>query len=545
MDIIGLRPLIETACRHLLSEQDRDPYSLTYGCFDRRYWAWKLADFPEATFQRNVYPSAWMAGRAGQTTKDAEMWTSTALAGLSYAARIQHPDGSFDQAFPHEHSFGATAFLLHSLLSAYQIVSASCSQEAKTSIETGLRRAADFLGRADETHGHIANHVAGAVLALLLSAELFAEPGYKARGMVLLDRLLKHQSSEGWFLEYEGADPGYQTLCLYYLAQVYGLHPDARLKDALARSIDFLAWFVHPDGTFGGEYGCRRTAVYYPGGVALLSGEFSLARSMDRFMLAALLKGQTVTPADVDMGNLAPLLSNYITALEVDRNEEKPPAPPLPWEVEDHGRDFKDAGLFVRAKGDYYAIVGGSNGGVLKIFDRKKRALLWNDGGFVGKTATGDYLTTQVTDVSRPCRATAEEIQISTPFYVMRRSAPRPIQFVLLRVLNLTAMRWIRFGNWIKTRLVKRLITGKRATALDLIRTIRFEKEHVIIHDVVRSHAPMALAWLEFGRPFVAIHMASARYFENASSAGSGWPARSISVETLRRDSFVESEVVI
>jgi len=59
METTVLLPLVETACRHLLSAQDRDPFSAAYGCFDRRYWGWKLIDFPEATFQRNVYPLAW------------------------------------------------------------------------------------------------------------------------------------------------------------------------------------------------------------------------------------------------------------------------------------------------------------------------------------------------------------------------------------------------------------------------------------------------------------------------------------------------------
>ena len=39
---------VEAIGQRLLFVQNRDPYSNTYGCFDRRYWAWKLTDFPEA-----------------------------------------------------------------------------------------------------------------------------------------------------------------------------------------------------------------------------------------------------------------------------------------------------------------------------------------------------------------------------------------------------------------------------------------------------------------------------------------------------------------
>jgi len=119
----SIRGAVESACRHLLSEQNRDPYALTYGCFDRRYWGWKLVDYPEATYQRNVYPLAWLARQVKTSQPEyAQVLNHAAISGLLYAVKIQHRDGSFDQAFPNEHSFGATAFLLDSLIKAYQLV---------------------------------------------------------------------------------------------------------------------------------------------------------------------------------------------------------------------------------------------------------------------------------------------------------------------------------------------------------------------------------------------------------------------------------------
>ena len=75
----------------------------------------------------------------------------------------------------------------------------------------------------------------------------------------LLDRILKHQSAEGWFKEYEGADPGYQSLCTYYLADVHRMRPNFDLADPLRESVRFLWHFAHPDGSFGGIYGSRNT----------------------------------------------------------------------------------------------------------------------------------------------------------------------------------------------------------------------------------------------------------------------------------------------
>ena len=53
---IPIRTQALISCQRLLSQLNRDPATSTTGCFDRRYWGWKLTDFPEATFQRNVAP---------------------------------------------------------------------------------------------------------------------------------------------------------------------------------------------------------------------------------------------------------------------------------------------------------------------------------------------------------------------------------------------------------------------------------------------------------------------------------------------------------
>ena len=164
----SLSQQVEVACRHLLSEQNRDFSTPAYGCFDRRYWGWKLIDFPEATFQRNLYPLAWQLSHLeDQESAEAQTLRESVLAGLDYATKIQHKDGSFDQAFPNEHSFGATAFLITPLLKAYKIVRASASAEFQQKVEKSLRMAANFLSAYDEEHGHIANHLAGASLSLL------------------------------------------------------------------------------------------------------------------------------------------------------------------------------------------------------------------------------------------------------------------------------------------------------------------------------------------------------------------------------------------
>ncbi len=542
----SIRGAVESACRHLLSEQNRDPYALTYGCFDRRYWGWKLVDYPEATYQRNVYPLAWLARQVKTSQPEyAQVLNHAAISGLLYAVKIQHRDGSFDQAFPNEHSFGATAFLLDSLIKAYQLVRWEVTAADQTTLERCLYRAGEFLCCHDEKHGFIANHLAGAALALYEAANYFNEMKFEDRANSLLKRVLENQSEEGWFTEYDGADPGYQTLCLYYLAQVYALRSGEELKDALGKSLNFLAWFVHPDGTFGGEYGSRRTAVYYPGGIALLGQIFPLALSMTRFMSGSISEGKTITLEDVDIGNMAPLLSNMISLLNAETNNEERSLPLLPWQIENAQGDFPKAGLYARRYQQYYTIVGASNGGVIKVFDVAKRLILWNDSGFIGQPSKGEYLTTQMTDLGRSAILTPDALEIQTPFYVAGRELPTPFRFVLLRLLNLTVMSSLWLGNLIKSILVNMLITQKRAAPLQLTRRIEFTSGFVTISDKIQVNGKIKLKRLEYGNPHVAIHMASAGYFEGAQMDTNPSLPRRLDVSRLQSTGEIQAEVVV
>lgn len=542
----SFRPQIERAIQHLLCEQNRDPFSVTYGCFDRRYWAWKITDFPESTFQRNVYPLAWFLTHTDpQQQEIINALTEAIKAGLNYAAQIQHRNGSFDQAFPYEYSFGATAFLLEPLLKSYQIIQDKCSSPFRKKFERCLRFSADFLCQQNETHGFISNHLAGAVFSLLSSAAFFNDTKYERRALELLDVILSHQSKEGWFLEYDGADPGYQTLCIHYLAQVYRQKPEAKLRAAIQKALSFLSWFVHPDGTFGGEYGSRRTAIYYPGGVALLSSEFPIAGSICRFMIKSVIENRTVTPDQIDMSNLAPLLCSYLLIPDTFYSDQLQNIPLLPFENKSISQDFPDAGLYIRGTHRYHAIAGVSNGSVLKIFDKKRKAIIWNDCGYFGQTRKGAYITNQITDRSRSCQSESHTIEISTPFYKVTQPVPTSFRFIVLRFLNLTMMRNRKFGNFVKRLLVKLLMKGNRKVPLVLTRKLRFDEDKVSIHDILNSKKSFSLSWLRFGQSFVSIHMASSRYFENFFTVQRGPGSQQVNTEELQTRGEIEMKVSI
>jgi hypothetical protein len=535
MKLDFLREQIETSCSHLLSEENLDVSTPTYGCFDRRFWAWKLVDMPESTFQRNILPLAWFLKQGRATGRaDSAQVKEAVIAGLSYAIKIQHKDGSYDQAYINERSYGATGFLLSPLIRAYQTVKTSLSEDECVQIESSQGMAANFLCESMEQHGLISNHLAGAALSLLDANKYLCEQKYLDKSHQLIDYILKNQSSEGWFPEYDGADPGYQTLCLYYLAQIYACEPNTALKHALQKSLEFISYFVQPDGSFGGEYGSRRTAVYYPGGISLLTKDFPLACAIDQFMLASIKNGSTITLRDIDIGNLAPLLSSYILSLDTSTHKKiTAVGQSLPFQIEELHVDFNQAGIYLRGNKRYYALLGVSNGGVLKIFKKKKGKLILSDCGYLGETVYHRWITTQATKL--PCTVDIGEhtITYSTPFYRFSPKIQTPLKFTLLRIANLTVMRWSWINEWVKRILVNTLITNFIPIETYLHRQVQFGDSKIIVRDLINSNQGLKLRKLMAGGEFVTIHMASARY--HASGNDGYFPLKTVDITELNQ----------
>jgi hypothetical protein len=321
---------IERVLPRLLSLYNRDPISPTLGQGDRLRWAWKLVDFGNGTFQSTAHGLARLL-HAGLLPEG--LSETSILARITEmfqgAAALRRSNGSLEEALPYESSFCVTALVAFDLLTAVELLGDRLPRASYLEIVGPMIR---FLSWADEHHAFISNHLATAAAALFKWQVLTGEPT-EQRGRIFLDRILAAQSREGWFREYQGADPGYETLGLYFLADIHQLRPDARLHEALCRSVRFLCHFVHPDGSFGGLYGSRNTRFYYPAGIEMLAGSCPEAAAMARHMRRAIGQHAVVTLDALDAPNLAPMFNAYCWAASLlhQRTANEDASPELPW----------------------------------------------------------------------------------------------------------------------------------------------------------------------------------------------------------------------
>ena len=109
-----LQAAILDSCPRILSLLDKNPLSLTYGSFDRKFWQYKIIDFPCGMQQELILPLAylWKTDFPGNRCCNSERIRSYIEAAFLFHRRCCHSDGSMDDYFPHERAFGATAYAL-------------------------------------------------------------------------------------------------------------------------------------------------------------------------------------------------------------------------------------------------------------------------------------------------------------------------------------------------------------------------------------------------------------------------------------------------
>jgi hypothetical protein len=504
----------------LLSLFDNDPLSVTNGIGDRYRWAWKLIDFGNGTFQGAAHGLARLLVNnmlpEGISENSILKRINSMFQGTE---KLRYPNGSLSEAFPYESSFCVTALVAYDLLTAVELLDSKINDSQRQNFLDIVRPLIRFIQHHDEKHAFISNHLATASAALYKWAELTNEDGEK-KGAEILNRILKNQSKEGWFREYEGADPGYQSLCFHYLADLHLMRPDLGLNESLRRSVQFLWHFAHPDGSFGGHYGSRNTRFYFPSGLEALALEMPEAEALAGFMSSSIGQYTTVTLPAIDEPNLIPMFNSYCWASAL--LEKRPGKSPentknIPSISEVVFRNhYSDAGLLIDKGEKHYTIISLHKGGVCYHYclDDSRSKI---DNGVAAKDPKGHIYSTQAYSTNNEIKFHDDLLEITASFVKIHRELPTPFQFLMLRLLNNTFMRIEGICSLVKKAMVKYLITGKKVSQVKNKRSIRLGY-NIAISDQWRDNFGR-FSSLKTDQPFSVIHMASKGYWQKQDDA--------------------------
>lgn len=497
----------------LLGAIDRNPYGPTHGCFDREYWHYRTSSFPSEMYQEGVLPLAlvYACDLPGNCWRGDSRVRELAIAALHFSARSCHADGSCDDYYPFERALGAAVFSLQAAAKAYQLLELDSHE-----IADWLECRAHWVIRNDES-GRLANHHALAALGLARVAEITGRKAYRKAAEQRARRVISWQSSEGWFEEYGGADPGYQTVTIDCLAKLQRQWQAGWLEEPLRRAVQFAGLFLHSDDSYGGEYGSRGTCHFYPHGFELLAAQVAGAARLADGFLRSLGSGTHAHFADDRM--YVHRLGNLIEAY-LDWQAEAPAPQTQPGD-EMHG-SLRSAGLFVRRTAQSHTVISAARGGVFKHFAAGK--LPATDAGLIVETDAGIAVSQshdrsqrfdQLSTVSDPGDE-LDSLSVQAPLNWVRFETVTPLKQAVLHLGMATVGRWFR--TLVRRALQRRLITGRRKCPIRLTRSFEFSGSGLRVTDRIELLTrSLRVKRMSFASDLQAAYVAAANVYQPSS----------------------------
>ncbi|MGD1850340.1 MAG: hypothetical protein ACFCBU_06945 [Cyanophyceae cyanobacterium] len=501
----------------ILTLGDRNPHSPTYGCFDRNYWQYKIIDFPSGMSQEFVWALALAFSLDCPDNPyfqepKLKIW---ATAGIRYAMNSAHRDGSCDDYFPFERAGGAAAFSLLAFIETYELLGLNEPDLLKF---MGLR--AEWLAHHEES-GRLTNHQALIVLALERLGQLTGDRRWDGAKAKRLETVLSWQNSEGWFQEYEGCDPGYHTLTVSCLARIYQMgldreNGDPRVKEALVKAVDLAALFVHPDGSFGGEYTSRNTYNFFPHGFELVGRWYPPALNINDQIAAGLLGDRGACYADDHI--VGHHVWNYLLTWQ-DFAGERPPIPErLPerkWlpnarilidrRWSNLGGDKTELVTLILSlnKGVVYKIFRGDR---LVASDTQFSLLVEDKKTKKTKNAVGHFVDDYDIAVD------SDRIGIQGKLVWEKQTQMTTPKLIILRVVMSIFGRF--FPNLIRSLLQKILIVGKQESPFRFARQLKWDAEQWCISDDLQGGDWRSVKAIELGVDGTSIYVVMSRTFQ-------------------------------
>ncbi|MEL7010925.1 MAG: hypothetical protein AAGM29_20345 [Cyanobacteria bacterium J06588_4] len=486
----------------ILTLLDRNPHSPTYGCFDRTFWQYKVIDFPAGMSQEFVYPLALAYGcdLPDNIYYQQPMIREWVKAGIEYACVSSHKNGSCDDYFPYERAAGAAAFSLLACLESTSLLGLQHSE----SVLDFFRRRADWLAEHQES-GRLTNHQALIVLCLELVGRLLKTDRWDKSKQERLDQVYSWQNPEGWFIEYEGCDPGYHTLTISCLARLYELQPTEKLRLAIASAVRLAAEFVHPDGSYGGEYTSRNTYNFFPHGFELVGKWLPGALNINDRFLQGLGNGLGSCYADDRI--IGHHTWNYLLAWR-DFIPDRPPLQPRT-----QGRiHLKQGGILIDRREDTELYLALNKGGVFKLFRHGK--LVASDTQFSVLVQDGKQRRNAVGHLVDNYQIELEpnRIAIAGKLGWAKQKQMNPLNLIILRLVMLSVGRF--FPNLIRRLLQAVLITGKKATPFKFYRCLSWQDGSWQVADSLTAKSWSNVIAVDIGSDRTSIYVVMSRTFQ-------------------------------
>ncbi|MGD9581458.1 MAG: hypothetical protein AB7V50_08800 [Vampirovibrionia bacterium] len=502
----------------VLSLLDKGEFSPTYGCFDRNFWHYKtVTDYPSATYQQcslflaHLYASYLPGNNFYQQKEILQLCISS----IEYWLSIQNSDGSFNEWYPNEHSHVATAFTLYAITESLLLIKSEIDYEVLQRYKISLMKAVKWLVKNPDTV--VTNHSAGALTAIYNTYMLYSDKSLLKHVDECVALLKDLQSQEGWFKEYYGADIGYTSVSIDFLAKYYNKSGDERVYNILEKAVTFLAYFMHPDGSSGGEYGNRNTKYIMPAGIHLLAKYFEPARFVLDNFYYGFKKGTQITLDNVDDRYYTFFFApNYIEAAVYFSNLKEEDIKFDRTRFTYFSHIFSQAGIVVKKTPNYYFVCNFKKGGVIKLFGNDGNLLYSDSSYFVKfvnkKLASSQTLIPNLDYYVDNSEEDEVEIKFESPFKWVNTSLPLTKILIPFRIFNYTLGYFNFIMDYFNNHIKKKFISKPKFAPLTIKRNISIKNNVLTIEDVISKKTDLKVYSIDLPASKTNLHVPSSRY---------------------------------
>lgn len=463
----------------LIAQTCRNPYSKNFGCCDYLYWYEKQRNHPDIHKQEAclVLALVYKNNFPNNVYFHNERIKKLCLASMYFWADNLHKDGSCDEFYHNERQLGATAMTAFCVEKTCNILEVNDKK-----INTALWKACKFLSKYDEKN-LLSNHQAQKLMALHSSfMRTYFTPSIRKTYKKLMDNFCE----EGYFPEYNGADLGYLTTTLAFLAEYY-LKDSERWDEAdkheflrkFKKCVEFISYFLYPDYTFAGQVGCRSTSHFWAYGFEIMRDLIPEAGFLADRYLEYLPHGKMLTPEKQDR-YFAEQIFDHLQAYLIHKNDKLDFK--LPFERKPFEKWFPQAGIFIKNTINKYIVINARKGGMVEVYDKLTKSLVYRNYGVVCRIGK-KTLTNFWFDENYHITKEKDKIIISGRMHELKDNNMTPLKSVIFTGLNFLAVNY-RVSEFLKNRLINKLIRPKSLNA-KFMRTIDIKK--ITISDKIFS----------------------------------------------------------
>ena len=502
---------------------DSQPFSKTFGSFCRAHWHHRLLDFPSAINQLGFHTLAlaWKHPLDGQNFLHQNPRALKHIkAAVLYCIERQHSDGSWDEWYPNERGWaGPTGYLAHAMVDTYKLIKDQIDLELENKIFVSLKKACDHLLQFEESHV-LANHHAIAYLPVLECAQLFNSEKLFLAAEKLLARLESFfVTEEGWSLEYDGADPAYQSATLSFLSRAHAISNEPRIEKLCRSMLPFLANFCFPDGNFVANLGSRQTSNCFVFGIEYWADKDPIAERMAQWARQSLSQHSIIEPTDHEDHYFLYRMPEFIEAAILNRSLTKNSQQILAWEKnEDSTVELAKAKFLFIKTARIYAAIDLGRGGALRCFDLKSKKRICFDDGWWAQDSKKNLITPLYPHSAKSWEWRSGENQLVINGRAQKMGARRtltPLSFIIHRLLQLM-FGWNRpAARQLKNLFRQILMFGAEDSGIEYQRKIQLSPQSILIDDTIISTRSTQISQVVFYDLFETRHVPQSRYSQN------------------------------